>query len=57
MFPDRRDGGRVRGGDKGGDVGRGPGRGVEASAGGSEPEGVSGDTRPLGVVDMMAGSI
>ena len=30
--------------------------GVEASAGGSEPEGVSGDTRPLGVVDMMVGS-
>ena len=58
MFPDRRDGGRVRGGDKGGDVGRGPGRGggVEASAGGSGPEGVSGDTRPLGVVDMMVGS-
>ena len=24
--------------------------------GGSEPEGVSGDTRPLGVVDMMVGS-
>ena len=30
--------------------------GVEASAGGSEPEGVSGDTRPLGVVDMIVGS-
>ena len=30
--------------------------GVEASAGGSEPEGVTGDTRPLGVVDMMVGS-
>ena len=56
MFPYRRDGGRGRGGDKGGDVGRGPGRGVEASAGGSEPEGVPGDTRPLGVVDMMVGS-
>ena len=56
MFPYRRDGGRGRGGDKGGDVGRGPGRGVEASAGGSEPEGVSGDTRPLGVMDMMVGS-
>ena len=56
MFPDRRDGGRVRGGDKGGDVGRDPGRGLEASAGGSGPEGVSGDTRPLGVVDMMLGS-
>ena len=34
------------GGNKGGDVGRGPGRGVEASSGGSRPEGVSGDTRP-----------
>ena len=31
-------------------------RGVEASGGGTEPEGVSGDTRPLGVVDMMVGS-
>ena len=30
--------------------------GVEASGGGGEPEGVSGDTRPLGVVDMMVGS-
>ena len=30
--------------------------GLEASAGGSGPEGVSGDTRPLGVVDMMVGS-
>ena len=29
---------------------------VEASGGGGEPEGVSGDTRPLGVVDMMVGS-
>ena len=48
MFRYRRDGGRGRGGDKGGDAGRGSGRGVEASAGGSEPEGVSGDTRPLG---------
>ena len=55
MFPYRRDGGWGRGGDKGGDVGRGPGRGVETSEGGSEPEGVSGDTRPLGVVDMMVG--
>ena len=27
--------------------------GVEASGGGGEPEAVSGDTRPLGVVDMM----
>ena len=26
---------------------------VEASGGGGEPEGVSGDTSPLGVVDMM----
>ena len=56
MFPYRRDGGRGRGGDKGGDIGRGAGKVVEASAGGSEPEGVSGDTRPLGVVDMMVGS-
>ena len=61
MFPDWRNGGRGRGGNKGGDVGRGPGRGgggggVEASAGGSEPEGVSGDTRSLGVVGMMVGS-
>ena len=30
--------------------------GVEASGGGVEPKGVSGDTRPLGVVDMMVGS-
>ena len=30
--------------------------GVEASGGGGEPEGLSGDTRPLGVVDMMVGS-
>ena len=30
--------------------------GVEASGAGGEPEGVSGDTRPLGVVDMMVGS-
>ena len=56
MFPDRMNGGRGRGGNKGGDVGRGPGRGVEASAGGSEPGGVSGDTRSLGVVGMMVGS-
>ena len=58
MFPDRRDGGRGRGGDKGGmlaGVLAGGGGGVEASAGGSEPEGVSGDTRPLGAVDMMVG--
>ena len=32
------------------------GGGVEASAGGSEPEGVSGDTRSLGVVGMMVDS-
>ena len=31
-------------------------QGVEASGAGGEPEGVSGDTRPLGVVDMMVGS-
>ena len=30
--------------------------GEGASARGSEPEGVSGDTRPLGVVDMMMSS-
>ena len=30
--------------------------GVEASGGGGEPEGMSGDTKPLGVVDMMVGS-
>ena len=30
--------------------------GVEASGAGGEPDGVSGDTRPLGVVDMMVGS-
>ena len=29
---------------------------VEASSVGSGPEGVSGDTRPLEVVDMMVGS-
>ena len=29
---------------------------VEASLGGSGPEGVSGDTTPLGVVHMMVGS-
>ena len=34
----------------------GGGGGVEASGGGGEPKGVSGDTRPLGVVDMMVGS-
>ena len=30
--------------------------GVEASGGGGEPEGVSGDTGPLGEVDMMVGN-
>ena len=30
--------------------------GVEASGVGGEPEGVSGDTKPLGLVDMMVGS-
>ena len=30
--------------------------GVEASGGVVEPKGVSGGTRPLGVVDMMVGS-
>ena len=33
----------------------GGGGGVEASGVGGGPEGVSGDTRPLGVVDMMVG--
>ena len=39
-----------------GDGVRGPGRGgggVEASGAAGEPEGVSGDTRPLGAVDMV----
>ena len=31
-------------------------RGVEASGVGGKPEGVSGDTSPLGVVDMVVGS-
>ena len=30
--------------------------GVEASGAGGDPEGVSGDTRPLQVVDMVVGS-
>ena len=34
----------------------GGGEGEEALAGGNEQEGVSGDTRPLGVVDMKVGS-
>ena len=34
----------------------GGGGGVEASGVGGGPEGVSGDTRPLGVVDIMMGS-
>ena len=34
----------------------GLGGGAEASGGGVEPKGVSGDTRPLGVVDMMVDS-
>ena len=29
---------------------------VQASGTGGEPEGVSGDTSPLGVVDMLVGS-
>ena len=36
--------------------GGGGGGGLGASAGGRGPEGVSGDPRPLGVVDMMVGS-
>ena len=55
MFPYRGNGGRGRGCDKCGDVGRGPGRGVEASGAGGKPEVVSGDTRPLEVVDMVVG--
>ena len=65
MFPYRGNGGRGRGCDK--CVGmlagenirfyeKGLAVGVEASGAGGEPEGVSGDTRPLGVVDMMVGS-
>ena len=34
----------------------GGGGGVEASGARGEPEGVSGDTRPLEVVDMVVGS-
>ena len=34
----------------------GGGGGVDASGAGGESEGVSGDTRQLGVVDMMVGS-
>ena len=37
-------------------LGEGLARGVEASGVGGGPDGVSGDTRPLGVVDMMVGS-
>ena len=56
MFPDMGNGGRSTGGDKGGDGVMGPGRGgVEASGAGGEPEGVPGDTSPLGVVDMLVG--
>ena len=40
----------------GGLAGGGGGGGVEASGVGGAPEGVSGDTRPLGVMDMMVGS-
>ena len=44
-------------GDECGDGVRGPGMGGrEASGAGDEPEGVSGDTSPLGVVDMVVGS-
>ena len=31
--------------------------GVEASRGAVEPKGMSGDTRPLGVLDMVVGSV
>ena len=37
-------------------VGLAGGGGVEASGAGGAPEGVSGDTSPLGVVDMVVGS-
>ena len=37
-------------------VSGGAGRGVEASGAGGEPEGLSGDASPLGVVDMLGGS-
>ena len=37
-------------------LGGGLAGGLEASGAGGEPEGVSGDTRPLGVLDMMVGS-
>ena len=51
MFPNRWNDSRGRRGDKGGDGVRGlagGGGGVEASGAAGEPEGVSGDTRPLG---------
>ena len=53
MFPDR----GVEGGAEGvinvGMLAGGLAVGVEASGGGGEPEGMSGDTKPLGVLDMM----
>ena len=52
--------GRMEGGSEGvinvGMLAGGLAGGVEASGGGGEPKGVSGDTRPLGVVDMVVGS-
>ena len=49
--------GRMEGGSEGvirvGMLAGGMGRGEEASGGGAEPKSVSGDTRPLGSVDMM----
>ena len=52
--------GGIQGGEEGvinvGMVSGGPGMGVEASGAGGEPEGVLGDTSPLGVVDMVVGS-
>ena len=60
MFPDRWYHGRGRGGDEVRDGVRGPGRVcvcvcvcVEASGAAGEPEGVSGDPRPLMAVDMV----
>ena len=56
MFPNRGNGGRSRGVINVGMVSGGLAWGVEASGAGGEPEGVSGDTSPLGVVDMVVGS-
>ena len=56
MLPNRGNRGWFRVCDKGGDVGRGPGRRCRGLwRGGVVPKGVSGDTKPLGGVDMMVG--